>query len=188
MTWYLGITTTRLIAPRLGAEKIRGEFAVEQQLRGLGIEAHAPRRVTFVRSGKKRYAEAQVGAYLPGYVFADIPALLYMDAASCRGLSRTMMAIPLKEVQNQVQTFIAAAAEEEAEADRIQARNDRAAMSQFSSGDALEIISGPFMDQAVEFQRMVQNAEGWPEIIGNASLFGQSVRIRIDPLDVRRAG
>lgn len=187
MTWYLGICTTRLIAPTPGADKLRGEFAVERQLREMGLEAHAPRKVDFLRRGKKRHPEPVVSAYLPGYVFADIPPHRYMDAMQCRGLSRTMMAVPAKEAERQVRSFITAAAREEAEAQRIIERNDRTAMREFSAGDALQIIAGPFMEQAVEFRRMVQNAEGWPEIEAETVLFGQSVRVRIDPLDVRRA-
>lgn len=187
MTWYLGITTTRLIAPRFGAEKVRGEFAVEQQLRDMGIDAHAPRKTEFLRRGKKRHAEAVTSAYLPGYIFANIPADRYFEVIrEVRGLSRTLMAIPAGEEMG-VKRFIGRAAAEQAEAERIVARQDKAAMREFKAGDALSIISGPFADQVVSFKRMVTNAEGWDEVEVEAELFGQTVRMTADPLDVRRA-
>lgn len=187
MTWYLGITTTRLIAPYPGGESMRGEFAVEWQLLDMGLDAYAPRKIDFLRRGKKRHAEAVTSPYLPGYVFANIPADRYFDVLrEVRGLSRTLMAIPRAE-ERSIRAFIVRAEAEQVEAERITRRQDRAAMQAFSAGDALAIISGPFMDQAVTFKRMVTNAAGWAEIEAEAELFGQAVKLTVDPLDVRRA-
>lgn len=187
MTWYLGITTTRLIAPQPGADKVRGEFAVEAQLRAMGLEAWTPRKIEFKRQGKQRYAEPVTLPYLPGYVFARIPAQDYARSITgTTGLSRTTMPLSGASMAS-VEAFRRRVEAEQAEAERIIARNDRAAMSAFVPGEALEILAGPFMDRAVSFRRMVENAAGWPEIEGEAQIFGQAVRVRVDPLDVRRA-
>lgn len=186
-SWYLCVTATRLISPFPGAEKIRGDFAVAAQLAEMGIRAHAPRKIEFKRQGKRRYADAIQTAYLPGYVFAQIPVHRFLDAIHVKGMGRNLMAIAPQEVREHVLPFIDAASAEEAEALRIRARNDHAEMCGFVAGQALEIISGPFMERAVSFRRMIRNAEGWAEIEAEAALFGQSVRVRIDPLDVKRA-
>ncbi|KIC39367.1 transcription termination/antitermination protein NusG [Leisingera sp. ANG-M7] len=186
MTWYLGITTTRHIAPSPGADKERGEFAVERQLRALGLEAVAPRRIEFKRQGKKRYAEPVTSAYLPGYIFAEIPAAMFTKAIQCRGLSPSLMAVSPQEVRRHVQPFLSKVEQENAEAQRIIDSRDRAAMCQFEPGAALEVLAGPFMDRAANFVRMVQAAHDLhPMIEAEAEMFGRSVKVRIDPLDVK---
>lgn len=188
MTWYLGITTTRHIAPHPGAEKERGEFAVERQLHHLGIEAHAPRKIEFKRVGKKRRPDPITSPYLPGYIFAQIPAELYATAIQCNGLRPTMLTIPEQEVRRHVLRFIDRVAQENAEAERIIANNDRAAMCQFDAGQALEVLAGPFQERAVRFLRMVQSAHDMhPMIEAEADLFGRAVKVKVDPLDVKGA-
>ncbi len=188
MTWYLGITTTRLIAPTPGAEKERGEFAVERQLRALGLQAHAPRKIEFKRVGKKRHPDPVTSAYLPGYIFAEIPAAKFTAAIQCNGLRPTMMAIPPQEVMRHVLRFIDRVGGENAEAERIIASRDRAAMCQFQTGQALDVLAGPFADRIVEFERMVQASHDMhPMIEAKMEILGRLVRTRIDPLDVRAA-
>lgn len=187
MTLYLGRTTTRLIAPEPGAEKERGEFAVERQLLGLGIWAKAPRKIEFKRSGKKRHPEPVTSAYLPGYIFAEIPAAAFVKAIQCRGLSSTLMAITPSEARA-VMRFLDRVDGENAEAQRIIASRDRAAMCQHRPGDALEVLAGPFRDRMVQFTRMVQAAHDLhPMVEFEAEMFGQKVKGRIDPLDVKGA-
>ena len=187
-TWYLGLTTTRIIAPYPGSDKVRGEFAVERQLRDMGIEAHAPKRIDFLRRGKNRYAEPVTSPYLRGYIFAKIPADMFIKAIGCRGINQTLMAIPPQEVRRHVLPFIDRASAEEAEAQRIIDRNDRVAVSEFKAGEAIEILSGPFYDRACKFVRMVHSAHSdYPMIEADMDLFGREVKVQIDPLDVRSA-
>ena len=188
MTWYLGITTTRLIAPTPGAEKERGEFAVERQLRALGLQAHAPRKIEFKRVGKKRHPDPVTSAYLPGYIFAEIPAAKYASAIQCNGLRPTMMAIPHQEVKRHVLRFIDRVASENSEAERIVASRDRAAMCEFIPGQALEVLEGPFKDRMLHLQRMVQAAhDRHPMIDAEIEVFGQVARVKVDPFDVKGA-
>lgn len=188
MAWYLGTTTTRLIAPAPGAEKERGEFAVERQLKELGLEAFAPRKIEFKRQGKKRHAEPITSAYLPGYVFAEIPAEMFVKAISCRGLNPSMMAVSPQEVRRHVKPFLCKVAEENAEAQRIIDSRDRAAMCQFEPGAALEVLAGPFADRIVRFTGMVQAAHDMhPMIEAQMDILGRLTRVKVDPLDVRTA-
>lgn len=186
MNWYLGRTTTRHIAPEPGAEKERGEFAVERQLRALGIEAHAPRKIEFKRVGKKRHAEPITSAYLPGYIFAEIPADMFTRAIQCRGISATLLPVTPQEVRRHVQPFLAKVDDENAEANHIIESRDRAAMCQFEPGQASEILAGPFMDRIVQFTRMIEAAHDLhPMIEASVQMFGQKSKVRIDPLDVK---
>lgn len=199
MTWYLGKTTTKQI--RLPRElhyradghaslvtQERGEFAVERQLRALGIEAHAPRKIEFKRIGKKRHAEAITSPYLPGYIFADIPADLFAQAINCKGIGATLLTVTKQEVRKHVRPFLAKVDAENAEAERIVASRDRAAMCEFEPGQALEILDGPFGGRIVEFARIMEAAyELHPMIEFEAQLFGRFVRGRIDPLSVKGA-
>lgn len=188
MTWYLGRTTTRHIAPEPGAEKERGEFAVERQLRAMGIEAHAPRRIEFKRVGKKRHAEPITSAYLPGYIFAEIPADMFTRAIQCRGISTTLMAVTPQEVRRHVQPFLAKVDDENAEANRIIDSRDRAAMCQFEPGQALDVLAGPFAERVVKFSRMIETAhDAFPMIEAQMEILGRLSRVKVDPLDVRAA-
>ncbi|KIC22495.1 transcription termination/antitermination protein NusG [Leisingera sp. ANG-Vp] len=201
MTWYLGITTTKKVTlPRHlhfeveadGEKEMvtqeRGEFAVERQLRALGIEAFAPRKIEFKRQGKKRHAEPVTSAYLPGYIFAEIPPEVFAQAIQCRGLKPSLMMVSGQEVRKHVQPFFAKVAEENAEAQRIIDSRDRAAMCQFRPGAALEVLAGPFMGRILSFTGMVQEAgDMHPMIEANTGMFGQSVRVKIDPIDVKGA-
>lgn len=186
MTWYLGITTTRLIAPTPGAEKERGEFAVERQLRALGLQAHAPRKIEFKRQGKKRHAEPVTSAYLPGYIFAEIPVEKYARAIQSRGLNPSLMLVTPCEVRRHIRPFLEKVAEENAEAQRIIESRDRAAMCQFEPGAALEVLAGPFENRRLSFTRMIQAAHDLhPMIEGQLQMLGRSVRVQVDPLDVK---
>jgi transcription antitermination factor NusG len=188
MTWYLGVTTTRQIRPFPGADKCRGEFAVQKQLEAMGIESHVPYKIGFTRSGKQRYAEPTTEVLMPNYIFADIPAHMYATAMGCNGLARTMQAVHPSEVQRQLQPFFAKCEDNNAEAMRIIEAGDRAAMCQFNPGDPLEILSGPFKGMIAEFGRMVQSArDPWPMVEGEAQILGQAVKIKADVLDVREA-
>lgn len=199
MTWYLGITTTKKIAPYPGWEKERGEMAVKRQLLDLGIEeAHAPVRIEFMRKGKRRFAEPTEEVLLPNYIFADIPAELFYDAIKCRGLVPSLMAIRQADLETYTDRdgqehigllpFMRRAEAKEAEARRIIASNDHAAMCQFDPGDTLEILSGPFMGQLVKFTRMIQSAHDLHPMVGfEGEMFGSSIPGMIDPLSVRRA-
>lgn len=192
MTWYLCTTTTKILSPAPGAEKVRGDFAVAAQLQAAGIEAMAPRRIDFVRRGKKRNAEPVISAWLPGYVFANIPAHRFAEViTTTKGMSRSVMAIHPSEMEGTkerpgVRDFCQMADAKLAEAERIISRQDRFEMAQFNQGDLIEIIGGPFFERAAQFVRMVRAAgDDFDMIEAEVEMFGSKVRARLDPLDVR---
>lgn len=187
MTFYLLIATGKQIAPFPGADKMRGEFAVERQLQRLGIEAHAPRKITFKRQGKRRHPDPITEVICPNYVFADIPAHLYATAMQCRGLSPTTMVVSEQQVKRHVRPFIERAAEKAAEAHRIIEANDRAAMCQYEPGELLEVLSGPLEGTFAKFKRMVHSSHDFhPSLEVEFDMMGRAVTGKVDPLDARR--
>ena len=198
MTWYLGRATTKLVKlprglhyPSEDGELItqeRGEFAVERQLKALGIDARAPQKIELKRLGKKRTAEPIVSPYLPGYFFAEIPADLFFAAQEAKGMARGLMTIPAAEVRMHVLRFLERVEQENADARRFIEAKDKAAMCQFTAGEALEILTGPFMERLVKFERMYQGANDLhPMIEASMQMMGQEVKVSLDPLDVRGA-
>lgn len=182
MTHYLGITATRKIAPTPGAEKIRGELAVKAQIEALGGTCEAPEEITFERRGKSKERKPTRKIILPGYVFFCIEDERYHLLRTVEGLGAGFMRISWFEMAHQIIPFLARAAEARAEAERIIAKGDRAAMCSFAPGDAVELLSGPFMDRAATFVRMVQQGDGWPMAELDMGIFG---KVRVDAGDVR---
>lgn len=196
MGWYLGITTTRNVRlPRWAQYKEteetvtveRGEFAVVTQLQAMGFEAWCPRLIEFKRQGKRRRPDPIITPYLPGYVFVESPEERFHEVHAAQGLAQTLMAVSEAEMRRVAQ-FRAKVDAENDRAEKIIAANDRAAMIQFASGEALEILSGPFKDRIVKFKRMVDAAhEMHPMVEAEMDLMGSKVPVRVDPLDVKRS-
>lgn len=177
-------TTTGHVAPTPGAAKIPGCFAVEQQLQAMGLTAWTPRKIVFERSGKDRYPKPVTKPYLPGYVFADVPPQAFHAALQARGAFPTTMTLSRGDLAA-VRAFQRRVDAENAEAERIIASRDRAAMCQFAPGQALEVLAGPFADRLVTFSRLVLASV--PHIEFETELFGQVVKGKVDVLDVRAA-
>lgn len=181
------LTTTTGHVRLQGGEKLRGEFAVERQLQDMGLTAWTPRKITFMRRGKKRHPEPVIEPYLPGYVFAEIPARAFHEALQARGAFSTTLHLSQGSFAA-VRAFQSRVEAENAEANRIIAANDRAAMVQFNPGDALEILAGPFAERLVKFRRMVMAGNpAVPQVEWETDMLGQMVRGTVDVLDVKRA-
>lgn len=180
------LTTTTGHVRLNSGEKLRGEFAVEQQLHEMGVEAWTPRKITFARRGKKRHPEPVIEPYLPGYVFADIPATAFHSAVQARGAFQTTLHLSEGSLAA-VRAFQRRVEDENAEANRIIARNDRAAMAEFNPGDALEILAGPFAERLVRFRRITMAGNpAVPCVEWEADFLGQVVRGAVDVLDVKK--
>lgn len=202
-TTYAITTTTRTIRPEwdtrpecerrdengvyIQRPRIRGEYAVASDLQYMGIDATCPSRIDFKRKGKDRYAEPVESPYLPGYIFAAIPAHLFRDAMQVRGIGRNAMPIPAGEME-QFRRFMEKVDDMRAEADRIAQRRDIAAMHDFKANEPLELLSDAFRGQLVRFAGITQAASSpHPMIEWEAEMFGRVVTGTADPLNVRRA-
>ena len=77
------------------AVKVRSqkEFEVEAALVEMGIDVWLPRRKQFVRSGTDRMPKAVVSAYIPGFMFVDIPPAVYRSVIEIKWVSPRMLPV-----------------------------------------------------------------------------------------------
>lgn len=167
----------------LGHIKAGAEFDVEQQILDVGITAWVPRMVEIKRVGKKRQATITERPYLPNVIFMDLTPHQWHEVQTIKYLAGTMYAINRRDAE-QVQAF-----RREVEAEQQEARNalaNQQAVAEFTPGQAIEVLSGPFTDAVVTFRRMVQAAHDLhPVYEAEMDILGQKATIRVDPLDVK---
>lgn len=185
-------TTTALIRP-IGGDRIKGEWAVEHQLRELGCTVYDSRAVQFVRKGKDRFARPEYVPVLSGYVFADVPDELFGRAVNVKGAWGSALPIYNRKNKNKLtetphdalMRMFAELEEKRAEAERIKTRADL--VSEFDPGEPLQIIAGPFCDMLADFQKMVKTAhDQFPMIKAQMEVMGQKTTVMLDPLDVAK--
>ena len=159
------------------------EFTVEQAIQDLGIDAWVARKMEFKRVGKHRRPESVVTPYLPNYIFIELSPDGFHEVQGVKHLAKTMLPIP-RLSQRYLDTFKARVqAEYDAQADRA-ASGER--LEQFTYGDTLKVIAGPFMDQLVKFKGTVERARDMhPMLTGEIEIMGQITGVEIDPLHVR---
>lgn len=184
------------VAVRNGTEQ-----NVQEQIEALGLEAIAPRRVDLIRQGKRRYPDPVTSAYLPGYVFAwfgdgDWHVIRHIKEV------RTMMGVS-PQSERLVRAFIdrveadyaqrmaqieAANAIPNQRPNRKKRKAALALVSEYNPGDLLTIMTGQFAGQLAAFARILQTAHDvFPEIEAEMDMMGQTVKLRLDPISVRRA-
>lgn len=67
-------------------------------------------------------------------------------------------------------------------------RSNGAVRTEFKEGELLKAIGGQFEDHLLKFKRLVERSYDYhPKIEAEVELFGQSVKILMDPLDVKKA-
>ena len=185
-------TTTALIRPT-GGDRVKGEWAVEAQMKEIGCMVYDSRTVEFTRKGKDRFARPEYKPALPGYVFADIPDHLFGRAVHVKGAWGS--ALPIYDIEarrkmretphDAAMKFFASLKSKRIEAERIKHRADLVA--EFDPGEPLSIISGPFSDLLASFRRMVRAAhDAYPMIEAQMEIMGQKTTVRLDPLDVAK--
>jgi transcription antitermination factor NusG len=160
------------------------EFPVQNHLEAMGLRAEVPRKVEALRQGKRRRPDAITSAYLPGYVFAWFDA---DDWHAIRGAKhvRTMMGVS-SQAERLVQAFIDRV--EADYADRMARIRASEYLEEYNPGDLLTIMTGPFAGQIARFTRMLETAHDvFPVIEAEIDVFGQTARVKVDPIAARRA-
>ena len=174
------MTTTYLCYVRGGRE-----FEVEQAIQEMGLGVYCARRMRFIRKGKKRRAEPEVSPYLGNYIFVDIPAERYLDVLAVKYLAGTTYALSGRDMRA-LGAFKDAVDTEYAEQDRK--RRNQEAISEFTPGQALKMLDGQFSDNMLTFRSLVERPHDiYPKIKAEMELFGQTVSVEVDPLQVRAA-
>lgn len=174
------------------------EFEVEASIEALGLWASAPKALRKKRVGRtKRDVVFYDAPYVPNFLFADIPAQQFLDCLEIKNLAPTLCPIPPAEWRggldpkgNQrkgVVHFLDQVQQEYDARDR-QRENLEAPAWEFESGQALEILSGPFKGFMATFRRMVEHSHHpFPKVHADAEVFGRTTPFEIDPLDVKLA-
>jgi hypothetical protein len=162
------------------------EFEVEETLRERGFDVWCGRKVSFVRRGKKRRAEAVISPKLPNYVFLSLTPEEWhaMHSKPIKHMARTMYVLQTRD-EKQLANFQYLVDAEHQEGLRVAERNDKAEMVQFEAGQDLVDLRGRFGEQALRFKRMVERAEDFPLIEAETEMMGRVVTVRLDPLDVK---
>lgn len=159
------------------------EFDAQEEAEALGLETYLPRRVDMIRRGTDRRAKPVISPYLPNYMFVRMDADGWHWLKCSKHVCDIMGIIPQQE--RAVMAFIAKVdADYTARMAQIEA-GER--VDEYRDGDVLEIIKGPLAGQFARFRRIVEGKGIFPEIEAEAELFGQSVRVTVDPIAARRA-
>lgn len=159
------------------------EFDAQEECEALGITCHVPRRVDMIRQGKRRRPDPVVKPFLPNYVFIEATPAQWHDLKDTK-LIRTTMGIGEGNARL-VHRFIAKVEADYAE--RMAQIEAGQRVDEYSEGDCLQIIAGPFTGQLATFRRIAEGAGIFPEIVAELELMGQATRVRLDPLVARKA-
>jgi transcription antitermination factor NusG len=186
MATYLGyVTGGKTTKAEGGGERDHTQFYVQRELEALGIDAWVGRKVTFIRRGKKRTPEPIVTPALPNYIFMDMVPEQLMAAKDVKYLASTFTFIPIGELAG-VARFKSAVEAAFIAAQRVDA-NSRASVAEYKHGASLNVVSGPFSDMLVRFERLVKSPDvDWPRV--EVTIEGLGGKGRLDPLDVRKVG
>lgn len=161
------------------------EFDVEAELLELGIDVYCAKRIRFVRKGKQRRPEPVIEPYMHNYIFADIPARLYLDAMAVKFLASTTYAMNRGDVKALNKFRAVVDAEYEVE-DRK--RQNSEAVNEYEPGQALKFIDGSFSDTVLRFRDVVERAHDMhPKVRFTFDMMGQEVTGEADPLRLKAA-
>lgn len=174
---------------------IRKQFWVQAELARLGIKAWCGKRVEFKRLGKDRdWTRFDVPA-LPNYIVLDMdPSQMYL-ATDVEHLMPVLMPVAGHDLTGRPGTktrpahrglngFISDVEADFSAAERVDA-NSRASVTEYRKHQQLRVISGPFTDLMVIFDRLVKVPHGkWQAL---SVIMPNGIEAQFDPLDVRRA-
>lgn len=162
------------------------ELDVAKELEAEGASTWVGRKVDFIRRGKKRRPEPVETPYLPNYIFADMDDDCWhrVMTAQIKYLAKTTYMLNSLDLRGYA-SFVAAVDGEYNLAQEIIRRNDTAAMQEFKAGDALKDSKGRFGENLLRYRGMVETAHMlYPLIEAETEMMGQTVVVRLDPLDV----
>ena len=189
------------------APMVSKQFWVKKELEARGITAWCGKRAEFKRVGKDRdWTRFDVPA-LPNYIILDMDPIDMFTASEVDHIMPTFSLIsgaalhghqPTKEVTDSkgnvivsakprvigLNSFISAVEAEFSAAERVDA-NSRASVTEYKAGQSLLVVSGPFADMLVTFDKMVKAPhDPWHRVSAELE---SGHRVQFDPLDVRRA-
>jgi transcription antitermination factor NusG len=161
------------------------ELAVADQIRDMGVTVHCARQMEFLRKGKQRRPEPVTSAYLPNYIFAEIPADQYLSVMAIKELAGTAQLV-IPQHLPAIKDFMAVTEAEYSTANAI--KGNMTAMCEYKVGQALKCLDTGFQDAMLTFKGMVERSHDlFPKVQASMEMMGQVVQVEFDPLQVRAA-
>ncbi len=162
----------------------RAEFDTRDELRAIGIEAHAPEKIEMLRRGTDRRPRPYSAPLVPRLVLFRATPAEYHKAASKGALRGTMQILSDRMWQREITPWLKACADELA---AIRARIEAGEqIDQYQPGDRLR-LPGHFADVVAKFVGTCQRAdEMFPRLLVEAEMLGRTVNLKVDPLGVKR--
>lgn len=163
MTWCLAYATSGQ------------EFTVSAALTARGIEHRCPtvtvKRTQVIRGRPPKIVTEKQPA-IPNYLFLMLPAEEWNDVATrpIKHLRPTMQWLNRADVAG-MDKFC-----EQIEAMEV--------LHEYNPGDQIRQLTGPFSDTVLTFRKLV---EAETKIQAEAEMFGHTVKVTLDPENVRRA-
>ena len=175
------MTTTYMLYAKAGRE-----FEAAEEMRDLGLTVYCARKMEFKRTGNQRRPEPRILPYLPNYLFAEIPADLYLDAMAIRYMAST--ATPLiDQYVPRLKDFIAVTEAEFSTADKIKMNQEM--IAEYKVGQALKCLDHGFNNVMLTFKGMVERGhDDFAKVQASMEMMGQHVTVELDPLQVRALG
>lgn len=169
------------------------EFEVADRLKELGFDLWCGREITFVRKGKRRRPEAVERPKLPNYLWLTLEPEDWHDLhrRQVKHFAPTMYQLSARDLRGSkdwigLNAFRVAVDAAYAEGQRIARNNDIAEMAQFERGQKLIDLTGTFGETVLRFRRMIERAhELHPKIEAEMEMMGRTVRVELDPLDMK---
>jgi transcriptional antiterminator NusG len=160
------------------------ETEVADALKDTGIYAWVAIEARMVRKGKQRWPELVEEPLWPNYIWINCPDERFTDMLAVKHLAPTFRAIPtqylrhLRAIMDRV---------DEARADMRYRIDQGERIAHFAPGEPIK-LSGPLADFAANFVRLVERPDSiFARIEAEVQVMGRTVKIDVDPLDVRRA-
>lgn len=171
----------------LGYTKRGAEFDVRDELRSMGMTAHAPEKLLFERRGNDRRPRRYREPVISQVMFMRGEPQHFHRLSGIRDLRGYLVPFSDASWRLEVAPFIARCA---AAYDDMRAALDAGKIAdQYTPGQKLLVKRGPFMGQVIEFRNLCRKGDDiWPRLECAAELFGQVTRFRLDPLDVQEVG
>jgi transcription termination/antitermination protein NusG len=167
------------------------EFAVEQELKDMGLHPYAPRALAQKWVKEKGEWVWYDAPYLPGVIFCVVPAVYFADVCAIdevwgKPLELTRLDVegcPATDSQPArvgLQQFCAAVEAEYSDAQRLKGNSEY--KCQHKPGDALKILSGPFCDFFGKFDRVVrEDHHDHPHLRLLVDIFGRETPVEVAP-------
>lgn len=164
--------------------RVLKQLWVQEALRRIGVDSWCGTKVEFKRVGTRRIADRFERPYMPNYLFIDIPLDKFSAAMAVDYLAPSLQMVPKAEIAA-IQQW-QAGVNEAYNAALLVDGNSKAAIAEYTRGQALHATRGPFEGFPMWFERVAQQAhDKWPKIVASVEVMGGRVDVRLDPLDVK---